>query len=129
MEIQLNELIEAAQRVSHFVKMTDMCTAGGVGSVLVSASGKWYTGKCIDAACGIGFCAEHAAIGHMVSCGESQIVWAVAVNEQGQVVPPCGRCREFMMQLNPLNREARVLVSNTEHVSLASLLPHYWFNR
>lgn len=128
MEIQLSELIDEACRVSHFVKLSELCTIGGVGCVLISASGRRYYGKCIDAACGIGFCAEHAAIGQMVTSGESQIIWAVAVNEEGHVVPPCGRCREFMMQLNALNKDARVLINDHEHVSLQSLLPYYWYS-
>ncbi len=46
-----------------------------VGSALLTDKGNVYTGVCIVADCGIGFCAEHAAIAEMIKNNESRILF------------------------------------------------------
>jgi len=75
----------------------------------------------------MGFCAEHSAIGAMVTAGES-VIERVAVwkddDGRGYIVPPCGRCREFMFQIDEPNLDAHVILG-TEHVEpLRALLPY-----
>lgn len=77
-------------------------------------------------ACGVGFCAEHAAGAAMVTAGESQVVRMVAINWKGDVLPPCGRCREFIGQLHPDNRQTEVLVDDDSIHVLGDLLPFDW---
>jgi len=96
-----------------------------VGAAILTADGNVYTGICIDVACGIGFCAEHAAIAEMLKHRETHIVAVVAVTED-TILPPCGRCREFMMQIDRRNAAADVMVNRDTVVKLASLLPYYW---
>jgi cytidine deaminase len=50
----------------------------------------------------------------------------VAVGWDGHIMPPCGRCREFISQLHNDNRTAQVLVADGVVRSLAELLPHDW---
>jgi cytidine deaminase len=101
---------------------------GDVGSALLAGDGKVYTGVCIDAGSGIGFCAEHSAIAAMVTAGEHRISTIVAVwkDEQGEtfVVSPCGRCRELIRQMHPDNLETRVILGRGHAVRLAELLPY-----
>lgn len=47
----------------------------------------------------MGFCAEHAAIAAMITAGENRIVKLVAVSSSDGIIPPCGRCREFINQI------------------------------
>ncbi len=101
---------------------------GQVGAAILAGSGAVYCGVCIDAPCGIGFCAEHAAIAAMVTAGESRILAAVAVNEAGSVLPPCGRCREFIALLDAENRAARILLAGGRTVTLAELMPDHWID-
>ncbi|NLT41508.1 MAG: cytidine deaminase [Anaerolineae bacterium] len=119
-------LLEAARAVTgEFPLSPDGLSAGGVGAAILTAGGNVYTGICIDVSCGIGFCAEHAAIAEMLKHRETQIVAVVAVCEEG-VLPPCGRCREFMMQIDRRNADAEVMVAEDTVVKLGSLLPFYW---
>jgi cytidine deaminase len=101
---------------------------GDVGSTLVTNVGNHYSGVCIDTGSGTGFCAEHAAIAAMVTAGEYEIAKIVAVwrDDQGvlHVVPPCGRCREFIRQIAPANLDTEVLLSHTSSARLRDLLPH-----
>src|SRR5262249_22640127 len=82
---------------------------GDVACTLITDAGNAYSGVCIDTSSGTGFCAEHAAIAAMVTAREYRIAKIVAVwrSPEGMlhVVPPCGRCREFIRQIDPFNLE------------------------
>ena len=119
-------LYQQAKAVLNPRRLSEEAEAGGVGAALLTDSGKIYTGVCIDTACSMGFCAEHAAAAAMVTAGENRVVKMVAVNWDGQVLPPCGRCREFISQLHDENRAAEVLVREGQAVTLQALLPHDW---
>lgn len=121
-----DELFRYAKSVLKPRKLSEYADAGGVGAALLTESGKVYTGVCIDTACSMGFCAEHAAAAAMVTAGESRIVKMVAVGRSGKVMPPCGRCREFISQLNDGNLTAEVMVDENVVVSLQDLLPYDW---
>ena len=97
---------------------------GGVAAALVTDQGNVYRGICIDTACSMGFCAEHAAIAAMLTAGEDKVAQIVAVNWDKSVLPPCGRCREFLLQLG--NPETQVLVAEDTAVPVKELLPYSW---
>jgi cytidine deaminase len=120
------ELIQKAKDVINPRRLSPTVEVGGVGSALVTDKGNVYVGVCIDTASSLGFCAEHNAIGSMVTHGESKIVSIVGVNWDGKILAPCGRCREFIYQLDPYNVETRVLLSNGRVMKLKELLPEYW---
>ncbi len=50
----------------------------------------------------------------------------IAVNHSGAVVPPCGRCRQFLAQLGPENSKAQVMVAKDKVMTLEELLPFDW---
>ncbi|MHC4915742.1 MAG: cytidine deaminase family protein [Planctomycetota bacterium] len=121
------ELIERAQSVVKPRQLAHECAVGGVGCALVTASGRVFLGVCIDAPSGMGFCAEHAAIAAMVTAGEERIRKIVAVHGDGRVLAPCGRCREFMHQVDGRSLdETEVVMSAEKSVGLRELLPHPW---
>lgn len=119
-------LIAEAAALARPIRTSDTCEAAGVAALIVSRSGRKYTGVCLDFACGIGFCAEHAAVAEMLKAHESEIRVVVAVRWPGEVIPPCGRCREMMWQLNAANRNAMVILSTQHAVKLSELLPYPW---
>jgi cytidine deaminase len=121
-----DELYLQAKSVLNPRRLSRFAEAGGVGAAIQAANGKVYTGVCIDTSSGMGFCAEHAAAAAMVSAGESQVLRMVAVDWDGSVLPPCGRCREFVSQLHPGNREAEVMLPNGLVRQLGELLPYDW---
>jgi cytidine deaminase len=104
---------------------------GDVASTLITDKGNQYSGVCIDTGSGTGFCAEHSAIAAMVTAGEYKIERIVAVwrDDKGvtHVLPPCGRCREFVRQIDEDNLEAEVILGRNKVVKLKELLPyHEW---
>lgn len=124
--ITFDELYQKARSVLNPRKLSSEAEAGGVGAALLSDSGAIYTGVCIDTACSMGFCAEHAAAAAMVTAGENRVLKMVAVGWDGKIMPPCGRCREFISQLHDDNLAAEVLVAEGTVVTLKDLLPYDW---
>ena len=112
----------ALEIAGNFICSEDL-SAGGVASALVTASGSVHTGICIDTACSLGFCAEHAAIADMLKSRQTRIVAIVAINAHGEIMPPCGRCRELIRQVDPGNWDTAVVVAPDTVVTLAELLP------
>ena len=68
-----DEMFMAAKMVQNGRKISDYVEAGGVAAAVLSASGKLYTGVCVDTCCTLGICAERNAIFNMITNGESVI--------------------------------------------------------
>jgi cytidine deaminase len=71
----------------------------------------------------IAVCAEAVAIGMAAAKGDTEIETIVAVNRRGEIVAPCGMCRELISDYSP---EAHVLISSSEGetlVPIRQLLP------
>ena len=100
-------------------------TAATVACALRSSTGRAYTGVCVDLSCGIGFCAEHAAVAEMLKGRETQVAAIVAVGGDG-VLAPCGRCRELLVQVDRRNLDAAVGLPGGRVARLRDLLPDHW---
>ena len=125
-----DELISSADAVLNPHHVGDRLF-GNVGSTLVTASGDRHSGVCVDTGSGTGFCAELAAIAAMITAGEYRIAKIVAVwrSPEGllHVLPPCGRCREFIRQVDPANLDTQVVLGRETTAALRDLLPsHEW---
>ena len=103
-----------------------------VGAALLSGSGKIYTGCNIEnAAYTPTVCAERVAFFKAVSEGETDFI-AIAIaggtgNEPDGECPPCGVCRQVMMEFcAPDTFKVYLAKSNTEYtpLTLKELLPY-----
>ena len=125
-----SELIDRASAVIRARKNGDYMV-GDVGCALLTEAGNIYLGVCIDMQSGMGFCAEHNAIGAMITAGETRIAKIVAVwkgDGQEHVLSPCGRCREFIYQTDKRNIETQVILGDAKSATLREMLPyHDWF--
>lgn len=124
--VAFDMLYDYARSVINPRKLSEYAEAGGVGAAILAASGEVFTGVCIDTACSMGFCAEHAAAAAMITAGGSHVLKMIAVDWDGRILPPCGRCREFISQLHDDNLDAEVMVAQGVVVSLRQLLPYDW---
>ena len=123
-----DDLIRAAAAVLSPHTTPDGRLFGDVACALIADDETVYRGVCIDTGSGTGFCAEHAAIAAMVTAGRYVITSIVAVwrgPEDGRlhVVPPCGRCRQFILQVDPRNRATTVVLGRSRSARLDELLP------
>ncbi|MDM1554376.1 MULTISPECIES: cytidine deaminase [Chryseobacterium] len=120
------DLKEIASQFAKSKTLNDFIEYGGVAAAIETAAGNVYTGISIDTACSMGFCAEHSAVAEMLKNGEYHIKAVVAVGNDGNAVPPCGRCRELISQLSKDNLNAIIEVKNGVFVSLKELMPYDW---
>ena len=119
-------LVGAARAlVGKFALIKPSITAGEVAAALETAGGRIFTGINLDLACGIGFCAEHAAVAEMLKHRETVVRRIVAVNQE-RIVAPCGRCREMLVQVDARNLDCEVLLPGGEALPLRELLPKAW---
>ena len=130
METTWADLYEAAMKVLKPREVSSMIEAGGVAAAVESSSGKIYVGVCVDTACTLGVCAERNAIFNMITNGEDAVRRVIAVDSDGNAVPPCGACRELMSQLMPEHyREIEIMMdyANGRIATLGDLTPEWWF--
>ena len=123
-----NTLYNAARKVQKGRVISPFVEAGGVAAAILTKQGNIYVGVCIDTASTLGMCAERNAIANMITNGESQIDKVVAVMPDGKVGPPCGACREYMMQLDKDSGDIQILLDleTKQTVRLKELMPHWW---
>lgn len=102
---------------------------GDVGAALQTDQGSVFTGVCIDTG-GWGICAERSAVAAMVTAREFRIAQVVAVWREWRdqlgavhVVSPCGVCRDFMLQVDPGNVDADVILGPGRVLKLGELVP------
>lgn len=124
--MNFEELYHRAVSVLNPRELSEHAQAGTVAAAILTDGGNVYTGVSIDTACSMGFCAEHAAAAAMVTQGENHVVKMIAVGRSGNIMPPCGRCREFISQLHIDNLETEVMVDKDVVVTIRDLLPHDW---
>ena len=119
----------AAKAVQNERQISEYVAAGGVAAAILSASGRIYTGVCVDTCCTLGVCAERNAIFHMLTNGEHEIRKVLAVMPDGRCGAPCGACRELMTQLMPETyRTVEIMLDyeNGRVVTLGELTPEWW---
>lgn len=124
--MMFDELYLKAKSVLNYRQLSDCADAGDVGAAILTDKGNVYVGTCISTTCGMGFCAEHAAAAAMITAKENKIVKVIAVDTEGRILPPCGRCREFLSQIGEDNLDAEVMVKEGVIVKLIDLLPYDW---
>lgn len=120
--IDVETLIEAARAT-----LASRRRAGRhyVGAALRTRSGRVFSAVNLGATVGrASVCAEAIALGMAAAEGDTDVALVVAVNERGDVVSPCGLCRENLSDYAPA---AWVVVPEGGGVAvapIAALLPN-----
>lgn len=123
------KMYDAAKAVQNEREISKYVQAGGVAAAILSASGKIYTGVCVDTCSTLGICAERNAIFNMLTNGEDKLVKVLALMENGKTGAPCGACRELLVQLMPddyKNVEIILDFDLQKIVTLGELTPEWW---
>lgn len=123
-----NEMYNRAKQVQNPRTISPFIDAGGVAAAILTANNNIFVGVCIDTSSSLGMCAERNAIANMITHGESKITKVLAIMPDGKIGPPCGACREFMMQLDKDSKDIDVLMDKDtlETVKLGDLCPNWW---
>ena len=98
-----------------------------VAATVLTSDGRAHSALNLECVLGRGaICAESVAIGlAMTEDPAAEIVFSVAVNRRGLVIPPCGLCRELLLDYGPRARVAVPGNGDGDHriADLASLIP------
>ena len=70
-----------------------------VGAAALVDDGRLVSGCNVEnASYGVGLCAECALVGDLHMSGGGRLVAFVCVNNDGQTIMPCGRCRQLLWE-------------------------------
>ena len=122
-------LYAAARAVRNPRRVSDYVDCGGVSAAILSASGRIYTGVCVDTCSTLGICAERNAIFNMLTNGEQELTKVLTIMPDGSSGAPCGACRELMVQLMPEKyKDVEILLDFAKNrvVTLGELTPEWW---
>ena len=122
-------LYAAARAVRNPRRVSDYVDCGGVSAAILSASGRIYTGVCVDTCSTLGICAERNAIFNMLTNGEQELTKVLTIMPDGSSGAPCGACRELMVQLMPEKyKDVEVLLDYAKNrvATLGELTPEWW---
>jgi len=115
------ELVEAAKAI---IKLRYKENWHHVGAALRTRSGKIFSAVHLEAYIGrIAVCAEAVALGMAATAGDTEIDAIVAVNEDGNIVSPCGMCREMISDYSPAAKVIIVREGQASPVPVLELLP------
>ena len=124
-----DKMYAAAVAVQNGRRVSEYVEAGGVAAAVLAASGRLYTGVCVDTCSTLGICAERNAIFNMLTAGDEAIDKVLAVMPDGKTGAPCGACRELMVQLMPKSyKQIQIMLdySTGRVVTLGELTPEWW---
>jgi len=118
-----HELIERATRLVETHGDDRLHTVGAAaraadGSVVAGLNLFHFTG---------GPCAEIVVLGMAASAGVRELTTMVAVADRGRgVIPPCGRCRQIMLDLHPEIDVIMPGVAGVRKTPIWELMPSAW---
>ena len=70
-----------------------------VGAAAIVDDGRFVTGCNVEnASYGVGLCAECGLVSSLAAGGGGRLVAFTCVNGEGQVITPCGRCRQLLFE-------------------------------
>jgi cytidine deaminase len=119
-------LIQKATELSTPKPLTPEAVSGYAGSALVTEKGNIYTGKSLTGSCGIGFCGEVGAVLDMLKHGETRIEAVVTVSNDHKLMPPCGRCRELIYEIDRKNLDTEMPLEGNRVVKLRDIFLERW---
>jgi len=97
-----------------------------VTAAVITEDGRSFLGLSLESALGwASTCAEPVALGRaLIDAPGVPVVACLAVNRQGEIVPPCSRCRETLADFAPTAQVALPDGAGYRMVPLSELMPH-----
>ena len=123
-----------AKEEYHQEEVSPFIYAHNVVCALERENGEIFTGFCIESVGGVlDLCAERtAALNMYIQSRQTIIKRLIAFRDKAPFGEgsgmPCGACREFLMQLNPQNKDMEIMINyeKRETITLEELLSNWW---
>ena len=132
-EVTNQELIKKAASVISSKRLKEGLI-GDVGCALISGKGKIHTGVCVGVTSN-GYCAERVAIAKMITDDKEFVIKKIVATWKDKkgiiyVIPPCGSCRQGIMETDEKNLETEIILDKNKTVKLKDLLPYFdWWKK
>ena len=95
-----------------------------VGAAALADDGRLLTGCNVEnASYGLTLCAECGLVGALAASGGGRLVAFTCVNGAGEVITPCGRCRQLLLEHGGTGL---AVLSPEGECTLGDLLPQSW---
>lgn len=92
-----------------------------VGAAALSTAGTLVTGCNVEnASYGLTLCAECGLVSALVAADAGAIAAVVCVTNKGEIIMPCGRCRQLLQEHST---QAAVIMSPVGEMKISELLP------
>ena len=123
MDSRHREAIEAAQ---HLIGSRAREGRHHVAATVLTKTGAAYTAVHLESALGrAAVCAEAVAIGMAAAAeDDAEISFSVAIDKSGKVIPPCGLCRELLLDFGPRASVAVPSENGVQILRITELVPH-----
>lgn len=119
--------LEALRQAADAARANAWCPYSNfpVGAALVARDGRVFVGCNVEnASYPAGTCAERVALGTAISAGARQFTRIVITSAAPEPTPPCGICRQALVEFAPwLDVVAVAVDGRTARWSLSELLP------
>ncbi len=128
------KMYETAKDLYHPHEVSEFIYANHVVAAIEAQDGQIFIGFCMESACGVfHLCAERAALFNMYQAtGQTKVKRILCFRDTlptgGVSGMPRGACREFLMELDPDNREADIMMdfATRQTIKLEELMPYWW---
>ncbi|MCL1906900.1 MAG: cytidine deaminase [Propionibacteriaceae bacterium] len=117
--MDFTELVSAAQQAA--TKAYVPYSHYPVGAAALTHDGRLITGCNVEnASYGLTLCAECGLVSSLIASGGGRLVKFTCVNGVGEIITPCGRCRQLLLEFG--GKTLQVLTAQGE-CTLEDLLP------
>lgn len=100
-EQEIEQLVKAASRYRENAYAP--YSGFQVGAALLCENGEMFGGCNVEnSSYGLTICAERVALGSAIAAGQRKFRAIAIIGSQEACCPPCGACRQFMVEFNPL---------------------------
>lgn len=124
--MERNEMLNAAKAIMNRKKNNQYTKISDTACVMETVDGNIYSGVSLVARCGLGYCSEQACLTQMINNGETKILRFLTMNYKGELIPPCGRCIELMLQVDVYNKNTTFYIEDGVEKKLKDVFQVDW---
>ena len=128
MEEILLDMYYKSKEVLNSKQVTPFVNIGTNSCIIRTTNGNLYSGINVDTSTSLNSCAENSAVIEMLKHGEYEIDKIAIINELEEVIKPCKKCLNYILEFSSLDNDIEILidVAPIKITKLNKLLPNWY---